>query len=246
MSRTSYLARLFGQLFGADDDVSDEDSMVLEQGTFEAILVQEREEANAGNFGFTVIAMSVPSQDESSPDVKSTILFMMQNIRLIDEMGWLPDHRLGIFLVDTTRRAAERFIARLCSDQQCPLPLQDAEILTYPEDESHLFGDAVIRRRSERLPLDLEATVVSDDFTAEIKTKDVSSRGAYLLTAEPMAANTEVDIEISLPFAEVESIEGENIVLRTKGKVIRSDSNGTAVEFVHECDFMNVRTLGSE
>lgn len=240
MSRTNYLTRLFEQLFGGDEEANEEDSMVLEQGYFESILVNEKHEADKGEFGFSVLTMPMHSRDETDPEIKSAVVFLMQNLRLIDEIGWMPNGRIGVFMVDTTKRAAERFMARLCNARQCPEMMKQAQIITYPEDAESLFGDKVIRRRVDRLPLDLEAKVVSADAESIAKTKDVSSRGAYLLTQQPLTEDSEVDIEISLPFSEVGNINGDNVVLRTKGRVIRSDGGGTAVEFTHECDFMNV------
>jgi hypothetical protein len=94
------------------------------------------------------------------------------------------------------------------------------------------------RRRLERFDLHSPAKVqVVDEGGHEdvidAVTKDISSAGAFLISATPVAEGLTVDVEVVLSFETLHRITGGRgkVIVRVKGKVVRSDETGMAVAF---------------
>ena len=241
MSRTTYIERLYSQLFdnegteSADCFQYSSDNLLHDKAYFESVLVSARSQADNETSVFSVVILELP-HDIDDISLENTALFIKENLRLTDELGWISDNAIAAYLVDMTSPSAQRFVSALCSPEQPLVNENSIEVLSYPENTNEIFDGGSIRRRSERLPLDLDVNILSQLSGDTIKTKDISTDGAYLLTESPINPGSEIDIEISLPMNELDYFSGEGVVLRTSGRVVHSDEQGTAVEFSKKSD----------
>lgn len=93
------------------------------------------------------------------------------------------------------------------------------------------------RRKMERYELNLLANIRQDCRQLEecccryMISSNISSCGAYLCTASPLAKDTRVYIDVFLPD---KSNEGELSLIELKGGVVRSEEGGMAVRFDRE------------
>ena len=91
------------------------------------------------------------------------------------------------------------------------------------------------RRKSERFELKLPVKLLTKDLNLTgLRTADISSLGAFVLTNEPFHAGSSVDISVYLPSMQKETVE-TRCMLKAKGTVIRAEINGIAVEFDRTC-----------
>jgi hypothetical protein len=94
------------------------------------------------------------------------------------------------------------------------------------------------RRRLERFELqtptriEVQIEAGHKDFFSLI-TRDISSRGAYVNTAQPLPEGLLVKLELLLSPEMLRKMVGEmgKAKIRVRGRVIRSDSEGMAIEF---------------
>ena len=95
------------------------------------------------------------------------------------------------------------------------------------------------RRKIERFTLELPAKI--EIMSPEVKqvfnlmTANISSEGAYFHMIKPIKKDTYVKVTIRLNIELVKSLTGYEGILKTIGKVIRSNGRGMAIAF--EQDF---------
>jgi hypothetical protein len=94
------------------------------------------------------------------------------------------------------------------------------------------------RRRLERFKLNAPARViVNKDGGAkaelDLTMKDVSSGGAFLFSAQPLAEGASVRMEFLISLGMLRKLAGEKKAakIKVKGRVIRVDAEGIAVRF---------------
>jgi len=90
-------------------------------------------------------------------------------------------------------------------------------------------------RNIERFDLNLKAFVLIIDpkdvsESLPMRTRDVSARGAFLLTDTPLPAGTRVKVDMVLPLNELKKIGGKALI-KTSGKVLRQETSGMAICF---------------
>ena len=91
-------------------------------------------------------------------------------------------------------------------------------------------------RKIERFDLKLKAFVLIADpkkdasKSLSMRTRDVSAKGAFLLTDTPMPAGTRVKVDMVLPLDELKKIGGKALI-KTSGKVLRREMDGMAICF---------------
>lgn len=92
--------------------------------------------------------------------------------------------------------------------------------------------NGIDKRDVERFRLSLQARLTMlgglDDrpvSSVSMRTKNISSSGAFFVTDVPFGIGTLVDVDLSLPLAASKS------KVQVKGKVIRRDPGGMAVRF---------------
>jgi len=115
---------------------------------------------------------------------------------------------------------------------------EDQQITLLNSIESHLEGYRKYPRKEESIP---SAFVVGDRIFSDF-IKNISAGGVFITTKNPQS----VGDEISLNFI----LSGRKRTIRVSGKVVRSDSNGFAVEFLKESekvlDYLNTYTNDGE
>jgi hypothetical protein len=93
------------------------------------------------------------------------------------------------------------------------------------------------RRSISRFSLRMPAKVVSPlggRQSLEIHTRDVSANGVFLSMEEPIAEGTAVALELELPvekFRQLLQQQNQDVKLRIRGTVVRSEPGGVAVRF---------------
>ena len=95
------------------------------------------------------------------------------------------------------------------------------------------------RRKVERLSLELPAYLYPTKMNENSKplnlvTSNISSKGAYLKTANPVSVETVVNLNIILPLKKFKNINGKISHIGVSGSVIRTDQNGMAICFGKE------------
>lgn len=83
--------------------------------------------------------------------------------------------------------------------------------------------------------------------TIDVVTRDISSSGAFLLSPRPVAQGVTVDVEVVLSFETLHRITGGRgkVIVRVKGKVVRSDETGMAVAFDRKFTMVAPEEFGS-
>jgi len=94
------------------------------------------------------------------------------------------------------------------------------------------------RRRLERFDLQAPTRIVirmdsGRRGVLSLMTRNVSSMGAFVNTAQPLPEGMPVKLELLLSAGLLKRLlgEGEKARIRVRGKVIRSDREGMAIEF---------------
>lgn len=93
------------------------------------------------------------------------------------------------------------------------------------------------RRQQQRFPLVLPARLTTGpgrtSRVCDLRTRDVSSAGAFLETRDPLCVGTNVRVELFLPCKNVVEVirtdSGARIAVQ--GRIIRSTQEGIGVEF---------------
>ncbi len=95
------------------------------------------------------------------------------------------------------------------------------------------------RRELERFNLDTPAKVVVNRGKGEkevlsLHTRDLSSKGAFIVTDEPVDEGTRLTLEFVLPMEKLMSLIDmkRQVRLEVKGTVVRSTGDGMAVSFI--------------
>ena len=62
-------------------------------------------------------------------------------------------------------------------------------------------------------------------------TKDVCDGGAFLYTDSPLPEGTEVKIDLVLPLNRLKKIKTNKVLIKARGEILRTDSQGMAICF---------------
>ena len=99
-------------------------------------------------------------------------------------------------------------------------------------------GDKSERRKLERFELVTPARIlIASGGTRKVEyaltTRDVSSAGAFLYSSQAIPAGTNVKMEFVLSLDALRKLAGGkgSARIKVKGTVLRSDSNGVAIQF---------------
>ena len=92
------------------------------------------------------------------------------------------------------------------------------------------------RRRVERFDLNLQTFVSVEAQLAGgepvvLNTRDISTNGAFVLTGQPLAAGTKVNLDMILKLDDSPKQGGKKAIVRVTGTVLRIDDYGMAVGF---------------
>ena len=94
------------------------------------------------------------------------------------------------------------------------------------------------RRKLERFQLHVPAKIELTDEsghheTLQLETKDISADGAFFVSSKTITEGADIRLEMVLSVERLKDLIGahKNVELKLQGHVIRSDSNGVAVQF---------------
>ncbi len=94
------------------------------------------------------------------------------------------------------------------------------------------------RRQIERLEMQTPARIEvvakgGNKISLQAETKDISSRGAFFITENPIEKDAKLDIELILSMEKLQKLLDGNqqIKIQIQGTVIRNDPDGIAVSF---------------
>jgi c-di-GMP-binding flagellar brake protein YcgR len=76
--------------------------------------------------------------------------------------------------------------------------------------------------------------------TVSLVTKDISSSGAFVVTQEPLSTGMSVKLELLLSLGALQRMVGEEgkAKVQVRGKVIRIDDSGMAIQFDSRYKFL--------
>lgn len=99
-----------------------------------------------------------------------------------------------------------------------------------------MYMNRVERRKMERFPLKLEASLSVEDgegspVIINLTTENISSAGAYLTSGAELPVGTDVDIDLVLPVARLKKMSGKSSHVKITGAIIRSGKDGMAILF---------------
>ena len=88
------------------------------------------------------------------------------------------------------------------------------------------------KRIGERFDLVFPVRLKSNDVeNIDLFTRDISSKGAYIRTSKPLEKGTRVELSVSFPTGE--------IYLNVRGKVVRVEQGGMAIQFNNSAKFVD-------
>jgi len=98
------------------------------------------------------------------------------------------------------------------------------------------------KRQNERFNLEVPLNLKIADGSAnkeniKLKTKDISSSGALVLSDLPLDEGATLEIDIDIPLDILKDIKGNSAKVSIKGQVIRISEHGIALSFNSACEF---------
>jgi hypothetical protein len=101
------------------------------------------------------------------------------------------------------------------------------------------------RRQFERFSLTLPArmeTISTDKKQVfELKTRDISSSGAFLYTPEPFPEGTRLKLDLTVSSKRIKELTGAKSLIECEGNIIRSTPAGVAICFDKECQILSLK-----
>ena len=109
----------------------------------------------------------------------------------------------------------------------------------------------VNRRKIERFDLHLQTLVSAykeecAPETMNLLTTNISSNGAFLMSAHPLPIGTKVKLDLVLSLDELKKVKGKRTLIEVSGKVIRNGGGGMAVCFAEDCKISPIAGTATE
>jgi hypothetical protein len=103
------------------------------------------------------------------------------------------------------------------------------------------------RRKFERFTLTLSARMETVDSNRkqifELKTRDISSAGVFIDTAEKFSEGTRFKIDLTVSNEKIKELTGALGLIDCEGIVVRSTDDGMAVRFNGDCNILGLKGL---
>ena len=101
------------------------------------------------------------------------------------------------------------------------------------------------QRQFERFPITLPArmeTITSGKKQVfELKTRDISSSGAFLYTAEQFSEGERFKLNLVASSEKIEKLTGAKSLIECEGSLIRSTPKGVAICFDTDCQILSLK-----
>jgi hypothetical protein len=75
----------------------------------------------------------------------------------------------------------------------------------------------------------------------ELKTRDISSSGAFLYTQNPFPEGTRFKLDMTVPSKKIKELTGVETMIECEGTIVRSTSDGAAICFDKECQILSLK-----
>ena len=104
---------------------------------FRSIIERERARADRTDHQFSLIILDLGFPDESHNTSHPILQKVFRRVRIIDEIGWYGQNRIGIILPYTSAQGAQKFAQSLCNSfslttEECLL-----NVYTYDSDQTN-------------------------------------------------------------------------------------------------------------
>jgi hypothetical protein len=103
------------------------------------------------------------------------------------------------------------------------------------------------QRQFERFPLTLPArmeTITSGKKQIfELKTRDISSSGAFIYSPDPLPEGTRFNLNLTITSKKIKELTGARSLIECEGSIIRSTPSGVAICFDTDCQILSLKGL---
>ena len=101
------------------------------------------------------------------------------------------------------------------------------------------------RRQFERfsltLPARMETITSGKKQVFELKTRDISSSGAFINTAEQFSEGERFKLNLIVSSEKIKKLTGVNPLIECEGCIIRSTPSGVAISFDTDCQILSLK-----
>ena len=100
--------------------------------------------------------------------------------------------------------------------------------------EMHKVERRNLERFDLKIPARVQAMVLEQEHeTQELLTTNVCSGGAFFQTPQPLPKGTEVKVDLTISLSKLKALKDEyqQVDIKIKGKVVRTDSQGMSISF---------------
>ena len=101
------------------------------------------------------------------------------------------------------------------------------------------------RRQFERfsleLPTRMETITVGRKQVFELKTRDISSSGAFIYTPEPFPIGERFKLNLVASSEKIKKLTGAKSLIECEGSLIRSTPSGVAICFDKDCQILSLK-----
>ena len=103
------------------------------------------------------------------------------------------------------------------------------------------------RRMYERfqlsLPARLEMNSTGKKEIFELQTRDISAGGVFINTMDQFPEGTRFKLDLTISSERIKKLTGVNSLIESTGNVVRSTTEGVAIQFDRDCQILSLRGL---
>ena len=101
------------------------------------------------------------------------------------------------------------------------------------------------RRQFERfsltLPARMETITSGKKQIFELKTRDISSSGAFIYTPKPFLIGERFKLDLTVSNVRIKKLTGAKSLIECEGSIIRSTPSGVAICFDTDCQILSLK-----
>ena len=93
------------------------------------------------------------------------------------------------------------------------------------------------------IPARMETITSGKKQVFELKTRDISSSGAFIYTPEPFPEGARYKLDMTVPSEKIKELTGVKTLIECEGIIVRSTPGGVAICFDRECQILSLKGL---
>ena len=204
---------------------------------FRELIEMERSRSDRYHQHFSLVIFDTKSDNKDSFLRENIVdLLLERRLRPSDEIGWFDKQNIGILLHNTETDGAWRFSRIICDLISAKHHPPDCSVYTYPSEKLDAVGGISLRRNEQRHDLEVASSVYldhehEDNKIADLTSINISRNGAFFESDLNLKIGTDICINMVFPLNELKKIEGETVLVKAAGKIIRVEGKGMAVRF---------------